>query len=192
MLEIFWLGATKILVHAKDAKVGFNLAKTDGVDLLVFSTAQSKIKLTDGQFLIDSPGEYEIKGATVYSLIGVDGKISQAFQLIVDSISCFYCENFEFLPTQDQLDDMGTIDVAFVPVGTTKEAENHAMKLVELIEPRIIIPIGGEEEVSDKVCHDLAKQLGLKCDEPLKSLKIKSRKDLPEETQEYVFLKQNS
>ncbi len=188
MIEIFWHGDSKIQLNSKDAKVGFNLADTEDIDLLIYSSENKKAKLTEEQFMVDTPGEYEVKAGMAYSLISENGKISKAFQVVADTYSFFYCDNFEYLPNQDQLDAMGTIDVAFIPVAGNKEAENHAKKLVELLEPRIIIPIGADEDVSNKVCDDLASSLGLKCEETQKSFKIKSRKDLPDETQEYVVL----
>lgn len=191
MIEVFWRGNSQIQINAREAKVGFNLENTDGIDLLVYSEENSKVSLVDEQFKVDTPGEYEVKGVMVYSLIVENGKINKAFQLVADEVSFFYCDNFDYLPTQDQLDAMGTIDIAFIPVGANKEAESHAKKLVEVIDPRIIVPIGAQEEISDKVCHDLAKQLGLKCEETQKSLKIKSRGNLPEDSQEYIILQKS-
>jgi|GEM_PF-5659626 len=191
MIEVFWRGNSQVQINAREVKVGLNLQEPEGIDLLVYSEESGKVKLTEDQFKVDTPGEYEVRGTMVYSLIVENGKINKAFQLISDDVSFFYCDNFDYLPSQDQLDAMGTIDVAFIPVGANKEAENHAKKLVEMIDPRIIIPIGANEEISDKVCHDLAKQLGLKCEESQPSLKIKSRNELPAETQEYIILQKS-
>lgn len=187
-MEIFWQGNSSVAVKAKNVNFGINPKIAEGLDLLIFSEEQTKIKLNEGQFLIDSPGEYEIRSVMVYPLLSVEPKDGMAWQVVAEDISLFYTNSLDFSPTEDQLDEMGTIDVAFVPVDSTKEGSKKSQKMVEALSPRIIIPIATEEDITTVVCLDLAKNLGLKCEAPVKSYKIKDRKQLPEEEQLYVAL----
>ena len=188
MIEILWQGGAAIKIKTKDQTIILNPVDPAGANLLIFTREVKNFTAAEDQFVIDSPGEYEVKGNMVYSLISQNGVIARANQMIVDDIFLFYCDNFDFVPTKDQLDDMGTIDIAFIPVSAEKELEKKALKLIEAIEPRVIIPIIADKDTAEGVCLDLAKKLGLKCEAPVGSYKLKSRAQLPEETQEYVAL----
>lgn len=190
MIEIFWHGNSSVAINTRNTKIAFNPKDTTQYNLLIYDKPQDKIKTEEGQFKIDSPGEYEINQAMVYAILDENGKVG-SWQLVVDDISFYYCHDLQFLPTEEQLDDMGTIDVAFVPVATDKDAEKHAVKLAEAIEPRIIIPIAADDTTDSKVCLDLAKTLGLKCEAAAKSFKIKDRKNLPEDQQLYIALEKS-
>lgn len=187
MIEIFWLGNSGIRIESKNVKLGINPKKIDDLNLIV-STKETEYKLNEDQFLINSPGEYEAKSAMVYSLIDEIGKKSKAFQIVFDDISFFYCDNLDFIPNDDQLDAMGTIDIAFLSMPITKDHEKHIQKLAEAIEPRIIIPIASDDESSAETCAMLAKSLGLKCEPAIKSYKIKNRENLPDDEQLFVSL----
>ncbi|HPN67559.1 MAG TPA: hypothetical protein PLZ62_02795 [bacterium] len=190
MIEIFWMGNSAVKIVSKTATVGINLLNDNSCNLLI-STKPLPKKVDKDRFVIDSPGEYEAKSAMVYALIGEQGDKIKAAQLIVDHIACFYCDNFDFVPNEEQLDAMGTIDVLFLPIAVNKESETHIQKLTEMIDPRIIIPIATDDETSAEVCLNMAKTLGLKCEETMKSYKIKNRSQLPEEEQLFITLQKS-
>lgn len=189
-MEIFWHGNSQVTLKAKNLNIGFNPKSTQDLGLIVYSSPTPSVKSTKEQFVVSTPGEYEVKSAMVYSLLDAKGNTG-AYQLVADDLSFFYVDNLSFLPNESQVDDMGTIDVAFIPVGGGKEGELHAQKLVELIDPRIIIPIATDDDISSAVCLDLAKILGLKCEQSLKSYKIKDRKQLPVEEQLFITLEKS-
>ena len=190
-MDISWLGNSSVVIKGKNAAIGLNAKKTENLDLLVFSETQDKIKLNEGQFLIDGPGEFEIKSVTVYSVLDQEGKSSGTFQLIVDEISIYYTNNLDFTPNKEQISDMGTIDLAFIPISPAKEDEKKVQELLEKLEPRIIIPIAKSDETSAQVCLDLSRKLGFKCEEPVKVFKLKGRAVLPEEDQLFVVLEKS-
>lgn len=190
-MEIFWHGNSSVTINSKNAKIGFNPRITELYDLQVYTHSKKDLKLNEGQFAVDSPGEYEVKGVMVYSVLNPEDTKRSAYQMIVDDISCFYTDRLDFVPSEDQLDDMGTIDVAFVALPINKDEEKQMQNLIEKIEPRIIIPIAKDDDTSVDVCVDLSRLLGLKCDEAVKSYKIKSRAQLPEDQQLYVALEKS-
>lgn len=187
MLEIFWEGNSGIRIESKNVKLGLNPKKSDDLDLII-ATKKKEYKVTEQQFLINSPGEYEARSAMVYALIDAGGRESKAYQIVFEEVSFFYCDNLDFMPTDDQLDTMSTIDIAFIPMAIGKDNEKHIQKLVEAIEPRVIIPIASDDEASAEACTMLAKTLGLKCEPAVKSYKIKDRANLPDEEQLFVSL----
>jgi len=187
MVEIFWLGNSAIKIVTKESVIGINPKTGEGFDLILTSKA-SDIKPTEEQFMISTPGEYQAKSAMIYTLIEDGARESKAFQLIVDGISFFYTDNLEFMPTKDQLDNMSTTDIAFIPLSVDKEKEKNIQKLTEAIEPRIVIPLASDDEVSAEACTMLAKTLGLKCEETVNSYKIKNKSQLPDDEQLFVSL----
>ncbi|MFZ5391962.1 MAG: MBL fold metallo-hydrolase [Patescibacteria group bacterium] len=190
-MEIFWHGNSSVTIKTKNATLGFNPKKNDDYDLLVFGTKQEKLKLKEYQFVIDSPGEYEAKSIMVYSVYNEE-KQSRGWQVKIEDLTVYFTDNLDFLPTKEQLDNLGTVDLAFFPAVINKDDEKKLQKQVEAIDPRIIIPIAGSDEVEAQVCQDLARVLGLKCNEILKSYKIKSRQQLPEEEQLFVTLEKTA
>lgn len=190
-MEIFWHGNSSVSIKSKNAKIGFNSKKTAGYDLLIYTQPPKDVKLGEGQFMVTTPGEYEIKAVMVYSVLNLEDTKRSAYQIVVDDISCYYSDKLDFTPSEDQLDDMGTIDVAFVALPANKDEEKQMQALIEKIDPRIIIPIAKDDDTSTDVCVDLSRVLGLKCDEAVKSYKIKSRAQLPEDQQLYVALEKS-
>ncbi|MFA4930987.1 MAG: MBL fold metallo-hydrolase [Patescibacteria group bacterium] len=187
-MEIFWHGNSGISIKGKNANVAFNPKDITGYDLVIFSAEQKEQKLAEGQFVVDGPGEYEVKAVMVYSILNPDDNKHFAWQVMVDDMACFYSDKLDFVPTDEQLDAMGTIDVAFVALPMNKEEEKQMQTLIEKLEPRIIIPIAKDDDTSAQVCVDLSRVLGLKCDAPAKSFKLKNRTQLPEDQQLYIAL----
>jgi hypothetical protein len=190
-MEIFWHGNSSVTIKTKNATFGLNPKTIEGYDLVVFSHKQGKLKLGENQFVIDSPGEYEAKSIMVYSIYDQE-KQSHGWQIKIEDLMMYFTDDLNFLPTKEQLDNLGTVDLAFFPAAINKEDEKKLQKQVETIDPRIIIPIANSEEVGAQVCLDLARALGLKCNELLKSYKIKSRQQLPEEEQLYIALEKTA
>ncbi len=188
-MEIFWQGNSAVIIKGKSAVLGINPKTTENCDLLIFDEPH-KIKSKENQFLIDSPGEYEAKSIMAYSIYNQE-KQSHGWQIKIDDLTLYYTNKLDFIPTKEQIDNLGTIDVAFFPAPGNKEEEQKLQKQVETIDPRIIIPVASHDEVEAQVCQDLARVLGLKCNEILKSYKIKSRQQLPEEEQLYVALEKS-
>lgn len=93
-------------------------------------------KLTVDDFIISGPGEYEVKGVTVLSLSDNQKLI---FRVKIDGVI--------FLYPGSAKEEVDGIDVLF-----TDSAE-----LVSKIEPKIVIPMGDDEQIK-KVIKDLGKE----------------------------------
>ena len=191
-MEIFWHGNSAVTIKTKNVMVGINPKKIESYDLLIFSKEQdNKLKLKENQFMIDTPGEYEAKSIMVYSVYDEERQ-SHGWHIKIEDIKIYFTNDLDFLPTKEQLDNMGTVDLAFFPVAADKDDEKKLQSQVEAIDPRIIIPIALKDDVEASVCQDLARVVGLKCNVLLKSYKIKSRQQLPEEEQLYVALEKTA
>jgi L-ascorbate metabolism protein UlaG (beta-lactamase superfamily) len=100
-------------------------------------------------FTIEGPGEYEVGGILISGVRtfhdkhkGADLGTNTAYVIHMDDmVFCHLGDLGHELSTQ-QLDEIGTVDVLFIPVGggeTISPAE--AVSVISQIEPRIVIPM---------------------------------------------------
>lgn len=99
------------------------------------------------EFIIDSPGEYEISDVSVQGIAarGLNeegGKMNTIYRLVVDDTRIAIVGNVSSDLNDDQLEAIGTVDILFVPVGGAGVALDGlgALKLIRKIEPKVVIP----------------------------------------------------
>lgn len=153
-------------------------------------------------FVIDGPGEYEIKKVMVRGIEsyhnmekGAERGMNTIFTIIMDDIRiCHLGDLGQKSLEADQLKAIGEVDVLFVPVGgfftiNSKEAD----AVISQIEPRIIVPMHYRIE---GVKGDLTKLDDIKsfCQDhnldpkgTVSKISIK-KKDLPEEEPQYIVM----
>jgi len=152
----------------------------------------NKASINGEPFLIDGPGEYEIKGLEI---LGVEsfhddeegakrGK-NTIYKIKMDEIRvCHLGDLGQEKLTDRQLQALGEIDILMVPVGgkyTIGAAE--AIAVINQIEPRIVIPMhykipGLKIDVAG--LPEFLKEFGSKETKPEEKLTLK-KKDLPQE-----------
>lgn len=143
-------------------------------------------------FVIDGPGEYEIKGVSIWGLPSFhdeDKKIKNNIYLIqMDGVRvCHLGDLGCFLP-QNQLEELNGIDVLLVKVGDERFLSvGQTIKLVNQIEPSIVIPMHYRTEKMDEekwaalaTLEDFLKEYGQEGEREEKL--ILNKGDLPEET----------
>jgi L-ascorbate metabolism protein UlaG (beta-lactamase superfamily) len=101
----------------------------------------------DAAFTLDGPGEYEVKEVL---LTGVrtyrdDARGNQrgkqtAFVVELDGVHTIHLGDIGHLLTEEKLGDIGSVDIACVPVGGALSA-TRAAELVAQLDPRIVIPM---------------------------------------------------
>ncbi len=150
-----------------------------------------------GEFkVIDSPGEYEVGGVFVTGihLVAPQQKGSDATTAAENNIFVFYMDDLAIchlgdlghVPTQNQVEDMGSIDVLLVPVGGQNALNAvQAAEVISLIEPQIVVPmhysLPGLIVKLDPVDKFL-KEMGLTKADTVDTMKL-TKANLPEETQ---------
>lgn len=101
--------------------------------------------------IIDGPGEYEIKGAMFYGLQtyhdaagGAERGFNTAYGIDIEQMRLVHLGFFgEEKLRGETLEELGTVDILFVPVGGADTIDGEtAKKIVQEIEPRIVIPMG--------------------------------------------------
>lgn len=149
-------------------------------------------------FIITGPGEYEVGGVFVTGLQTNGQKNSVELEdrntlylFDFDGINIVHLGGIDHVPSQSEIEKLGTIHVALVPIGgnTTLNAVKAA-EIVNLLDPNIVIPMHYMTETSLIKLDPLNKflnEMGQISIEPLSSLKISSVRSLPEETQVVVL-----
>lgn len=147
------------------------------------------LNLEDG-VSIDGPGEYEagpftIKGIKARLSIDSEGYRSTAYRIEVGDISIAVLGNIESKLTEDQLEQIGVVDILAVPVGGngyTLDASD-AVKLVRQVEPKIVIPVHYQDpalkyDVAQDSVDRFISELGAPV-EKMPKLKIKNSSSIP-------------
>ncbi len=164
--------------------------KADIVTISHDAPSHSNLKAVKEQkWVITGPGEYEIGGVFLNALrVGDREKNGNNIVCVYDyeGLTVAHLGDIQDVPKRKELESMGSVDILLVPVGGGKGlAAGKAAEVVNLIEPKIVIPMHFK---TDDLKLELTgldtflKQMGSGKElEVLDSLKIKS-KDLPEDT----------
>jgi L-ascorbate metabolism protein UlaG (beta-lactamase superfamily) len=111
-------------------------------------------------FVLDGPGEYEVRDVLVTGVRtyrddtkGTERGRQTAFVIELDGVHTIHLGDIGHLLTEEKLGDIGSVDVACVPVGGALSAP-RAAELIAQLDPRIVVPM--------PVCEDEAD-----CDEAL-------------------------
>jgi L-ascorbate metabolism protein UlaG (beta-lactamase superfamily) len=144
-------------------------------------------------FLVDDPGEYDIKGVTITGipLKQDEGRSVTVFLIEGEDIKILNLTHIrEFTMSKDDLEDLGEIDILILPVGgNSVMTARDAAKVVNDIEPKIVIP-SHYETVGLALPYDkletFIKEMGGKS-ETMDKLLIK-KKDLPAESIKLIVL----
>ncbi len=98
--------------------------------------------------------------------------------------------DLSYVPSQSQIEDLGPVDIALVPVGgggALSPAE--AAELISLIEPSLVVPMHyktGKEKVRLGQVAKFLSEMGVGKQEPLDMLKV-AKSSLSDQTQVVVL-----
>lgn len=183
-------GATAVVDDNLDA-VGLK-SIVNKADIALYTADHLNSGKNGDAFVLDTPGEYEIKGLSVYAIparahMDEEGKETATILKVVHAgVSIVFAGHIYPDLSDEQLERIGMIDVLVVPVGGsgyTLDAEGAA-KVVKKIEPKIVIPThyaakGVKYEVPQNELDPFLKELGKEA-ERLDKLKLKDS-SIPED-----------
>jgi L-ascorbate metabolism protein UlaG (beta-lactamase superfamily) len=100
-------------------------------------------------FVIDGPGEYEVRGVLVTGVRtyhdterGAQRGYNTAYVIHLDDIAFCHLGDLGHELLQSQLEEIGNVDVLFLPVGGgTTIGPSEAANVISQIEPRLVIPM---------------------------------------------------
>ena len=144
------------------------------------------------RLLIEGPGEYEVGDFTIRGVATTrhidtpaDEQLATVYRIECGDVRVGVLGNVDPDLSEDQLEQLGVIDVLIIPVGGggyTLDATNATL-LISRIEPKVIVPIhyadtGLRYEVPQESFDVFTKELSLPIEETPK-FKIKSASTLP-------------
>jgi L-ascorbate metabolism protein UlaG (beta-lactamase superfamily) len=146
-------------------------------------------------YVVTGPGEYEV-GSIFITAIQTEGKRGKddahntLYVFDINSLTIAHLGNLNRVPTQAEMEAMGTVNIALVPVGGGSSLNAaRAAEVISMLEPNIVIPmhydVSGKETTLEPLSKFL-KEMGLNEVQTQPSLKI-NNSSLPEETQVIVL-----
>lgn len=204
-MQIYWQGYSSIRIETKQGEepcmlmtdpfqneAAMRLSRVAEPELLLLSNQDKKIFNIDGvagsPFIVSEPGEYEVHGVFVYGIqdaVADEGKKRPIiYRIEAEDMSIAFLGGLNRALTNDEIEDLGNIDILIIPVGGGDALDaKAASKAMSQIEPRIVVPInyqipGIKTDLGtvDQFCS----ALGVCKRENVNKLKI-TKKDLPVE-----------
>ncbi|MGH2520929.1 MAG: MBL fold metallo-hydrolase [Anaerolineales bacterium] len=146
---------------------------------------------------ITGPGEYEVGGVFITGISTTraaggkkksdeaNGKYNTLYLFDFEGLTVCHLGDLDHVPTQAQIEALGSVSVALVPVGGGGGLNAaQAAEVISLIEPSIVVPMHYRTDASmiklDPVSKFL-KEMGLGTLKPEPSLKL-TKSSLPDET----------
>ena len=212
-MEITWYGHScfrlsergyaTIVTDPFDASLGYDVPKfkADIVTVSHEAPGHSNTAAVKGARPISGPGEFEIGGVFITGVAASkdSGKKRKEngrtppntlYLLDYDGLTVCHMGDLDHVPTQTQIEDLGTVNIALVPVGGGGGLNAaHAAEVISLIEPSIVIPMHYKTNDTTLKLDPLSKflkEMGLGNLKPQDSLKV-TKSQLPEETQVVVL-----
>ncbi len=193
-------GMATVVTDPYDASVGLPplKLKADIVTISHDEPGHSNLKAVKGNpRAITRPGEYEIGGVFVTAIRmepkGKKGKVNRPNTLHVfdyDGLTIAHLGDLAYVPTQSQIEKLGTVDIALVPAGGGQAlTPAKAAEVISMIEPSIVVPMHyktGNEQISLGTVTRFLSEMGTAKSEPLRSLKVR-KSSLSEDTQVVVL-----
>jgi L-ascorbate metabolism protein UlaG (beta-lactamase superfamily) len=153
----------------------------------------NKEAISGNYFLIDQPGEYEVKGVYVKAIPsfhdnqkGKERGENLIFLIEAEELRICHLGDIGQKELENgQLEEIGEVDVLMIPVGGTYTISfKEAIKIMSQIEPKITIPMHfalPKLKVKLDPVEKFLKSLGIKSLKPEKKLSVKKESLSPEE-----------
>jgi L-ascorbate metabolism protein UlaG (beta-lactamase superfamily) len=192
-----------VLTDPYDSSVGFEIGKPTAHIVTVshshgdHANVVAVRPMRDNVLTIEGPGEYEVSGVLITGVRtwhdkkkGAERGRNTVYVIHLDDLVCCHLGDLGHALTSQQIDDIGEVDVLFVPVGggetiTASEATN----VIGQIEPRMVIPMHYAMEGQQSFEMELApldkflQETGLKEVQPEEKLTV-TKASLPAEGEE--------
>lgn len=160
-----WGDAIKMTIKYTQ-KNGFTLTTNSGEIVLDQNNPRiityENNKASKSEFIIETPGEYELGEITVFAYPPFPSLIVE-----IEQFTNIYLPTPPNALTEQLVEEFERVDILFLP------GKRH--DLISLLAPYYVIPLDDRSILADK--------MGVELPEVTKSITLKSRTDLPEETE---------
>ncbi|MCJ7511973.1 MAG: MBL fold metallo-hydrolase [Anaerolineales bacterium] len=147
--------------------------------------------------VIRGPGEYEIGGVFIAGIRmeakgprSSESRPNTIFVFDFETVSVAHLGDLAYVPSQAQIEDLGPVNIALVPVGGGGGMEpGQAAEVISLIEPSIVVPMHfktGPESAKLATLDRFLSEMGLTSVQGTPVLKV-TKSGLGEDTQVIVL-----
>lgn len=201
-MHISWLGNTAVRIQTKPntedvilvidpyRPAAGNFPRSLTPHIAIFTRGEeASVTLSGNPFILAAPGECETKGVLINAIEGVDPS-HLLLRFDAEGISAAHLGLTNKQLTNEQLEVVGGVDILFLPVGADSAYDAEAaVKVVNAIEPRVVIPIAfrSENDLKAGTADAFLKEIGAKTEKPEAKVIIK-KKDLPQEETRVILL----
>lgn len=209
-MHISWHGQSCFKIQGKDVilvtdppnkKVGINSPRTKA-DVVTIShnhlSHNNLEKIKEKPKIINTPGEYNIKGINIYGILSFHDKHEGAklgsnniFVIEMDKIKICHLGDLGHKLSNTQIEMVDGVDILMIPVGEANLISiKEVVEIINAIEPKIIIPMHySVEGLKNKLSplSKFSKEMSLKSKKAIPKLVIK-HKDLPTTESEIIIL----
>lgn len=184
---------TTVVIDPKLSVVGLkDLSTKDAVELA--TEARFALNNPEAKLCIEGPGEYEIGDVSIRGIRATrhidttaDEPVSTMYRLEIGDIRVAIIGNITPKLTEDQLEEIGIIDILIIPVGGNGYTLDSvsAATIVRQIDPRVIIPVHFADtaikyEVPQDDVNLFEKELAAPVEDGGSKYKIKSSASIPQ------------
>ncbi len=208
VMEIKWIGHSCFRLQGKDIaivtdpfgdEVGFPMPKVSCNILTVSHNHfdHNNRGAVSADIIFDTAGEFEFRGVRIRGIRtfhdeeqGAKRGSNLMFLFVIDGLKLLHCGDLGSLPSSEMLDNLGDIDVLFVPAGGNYTLPvSQAVELVHRLEPKIVVPMhfkvpGLKADIAS--AEDFVRRLGTNQKE-VNTLAV-SKNSLPEEEGTEVYI----
>jgi len=208
-MEITWYGHSFFRIKAREGsivtdpfskQIGYSVPRVTA-DIVTIShnhPGHNNAEAIKGEpKVIRGPGEYEVKGIFVFGIPtnhdkrnGRERGRNTVFLFEMENLTVCHLGDLGHVLNQSQVEALGEVGVLLIPVGGTSTLTAPlAVEVVNLIDPRIVVPMHYRTPAVTLKLDPLdkfLKEIGTKVEAPQESLKVTAG-SLPEETQIVVL-----
>lgn len=215
-MDITWFGHSSFKLKGKnssivtdpfESKVGFKFPKVEANVVTIshdhWDHNHAEL-VTDVPKVVKGPGEYEIGGVSIFGIHtyhdakqGAERGPNTVYVISIDGIKVCHLGDLGHTLTEEQVGEIGAVDVLLIPVGGVYTIDSsQASEVVSSLEPKVVIPMHYSmpdlnQETFAKLSgvEEFVKELGL---EPVRDSKYAITSDkLPEEMQLVILERRN-
>ena len=196
-------GLATVVTDPFDASVGLTPPKlrADVITVSHDAPGHNNLSAVKGERrVIQGAGEYEIGGVFITGIAmdvpqAGNGRSNTLYVFDFEGLTVAHLGDLAFVPSQPQIEDLGTVDVALVPVGGGSAlTPSQAAEVISLIEPKIVVPMHyqtGKETLKLGPASRFLSEMGIGQLEPIAALKV-SKAGLSDETQVVLLARAES
>jgi L-ascorbate metabolism protein UlaG (beta-lactamase superfamily) len=202
-MHLTWLGSTAIKIQTKhqekDVIVVIDPYRPESgafprsltPDIALFTHGQDgSVTLSGAPFIMDKPGECEIKGVLITATDGSKPD-TVIFRLDTEGISLGHPGNIAKPLSDREMEVLSGVDILFVPCDAkSDQGVEEEVKMVNQVEPRVVIPMNfkSDNDPNAGEVEPFLKEMGSGNIAAETKIIIK-KKDLPEEEMKVMLLK---